>query len=104
MFYVITMKTFPLTQSQSEADSPFRALRRRVLRGFSLVEVLIVIAVVSCVAAAAIVLLSNVQNSAANANFHSQVHELNRAVKTFQVHGGKIWSSQRVAISGLHGD
>ena len=60
------------------------------MAGFSLVEMLVFVAIISCVAAAAFMLVSNLHDTAASVKFQRNVASLNQAIRSYQVNGGTI--------------
>ena len=63
------------------------------LRGYSLLELLIVVAVLSSVMAAGYFAVTSLTGSARAGKLHSDVVTLNNAVRTYLTHGGKIPAS-----------
>lgn len=60
----------------------------RRLRGYSLIEILMVVAVLSSVAAGAVVTVSNVTQATENTKLRRDVAVINRAIRLYMVNGG----------------
>lgn len=63
---------------------------RKARRGFSLLEVLMVIAVMSCIMAGGYFIIGSTHDVTRTSKLHSDTVAVNNAIRTYLVHGGKI--------------